>query len=271
MVSGNKPRDGGFLSDLSIEEVQEVRNSDPIASQYLRELVGAEELLNAREARFCLWLVDCPPNDIKTSRTLKTRVEKVLVERLSATSSKGAAANRPALFETITQPKSRFIAVPSVSSAKRNYVPVDYLDPNVIINNRVFSIETDDLLVFSLLENSAFTAWVRVFSSRMKSDYCLAASTIYNTFPFPELTESQKSELRELGQEILQIRKEFPGVTLGDLYDPVLMPPKLLRAHKHLDKQVLAVFGISANSSESEILEGLIKRYSELTFTQTLT
>jgi len=270
MVSGNKPRDGGFLSDLSLEEVEEIRNTDQVASKYIRELVGAEELLNIRNARFCLWLVDCPPNEIKSSRTLKTRVEKVLAERLSATSSKGAAANRPAIFETITQPKSKFIAVPSVSSAKRNYVPVDYLDASVIINNRVFSIETDDLLFFALLENSAFTAWVRVFSSRMKSDYMLAASTIYNTFPFPELSESQKIELRVSGKEILNIRSEFPTVSLGDLYDPVLMPPSLLKAHKNLDKQVLKAFSVSPNASESDILEALIKRYSELTSLPTL-
>lgn len=270
MGSGNKPRDGGFLSDLSMDEVEEIRSSDKIASGYLRELVGAEELLNKRHARFCLWLVDCPPNEIKNSKVLRTRVEKVLSERLSATSSKGAAANRPTVFETITQPTSRFIAVPSVSSSRRNYVPVDFLDPDVIINNRVFSIITSDVAIFSLLENSVFTAWVRVFSSRMKSDYMLAASTVYNTFPFPQLSETQQEDLRIAGQVVLDERKKFPQETLGNLYDPTLMPLQLLKAHKNLDKIVLRIFGIKPDASESEILEALIAKYSDLTSEQRL-
>lgn len=265
MGSGNKPRDGGHLSDLTLEEAEEIRATDQIAAKYLRELVGAEELLNKRQARFCLWLVNCPPGEIRNSKILKERVEKVLQERLSATSSKGAAANRPTVFETITQPDSKFIAVPSVSSSKRDYVPVDFLDAETIINNRVFSVITDDVAVFSLLENSTFTTWVRVFSSRMKSDYALAASTVYNTFPFPLLSDSQRKELRTLGQAIMDERKKYPNETLGDLYDPVSMPVSLLRAHKVLDKYVLKIYGLKPDSTESEILETLIAKYSELT------
>ena len=265
MGSGNKPRDGGHLSDLTLEEAEEIRATDQIAAKYLRELVGAEELLNKRQARFCLWLVDCPPSEIRNSKILKARVEKVLQERLSATSSKGAAANRPTVFETITQPNSKFIAVPSVSSSKRDYVPVDFLDPETIINNRVFSIITDDVAVFSLLENSTFTTWVRVFSSRMKSDYALAASTVYNTFPFPELSDSHRKDLRTLGEAIMDERKKYPSETLGDLYDPVSMPVSLLRAHKDLDKYVLKIYGLKPESTESEIIETLITKYSELT------
>ena len=265
MGSGNKPRDGGHLSDLTLEEAEEIRATDQIAAKYLRELVGAEELLNRRQARFCLWLVDCPPSDIRNSKILKARVEKVLQERLSATSSKGAAANRPSVFETITQPNAKFIAVPSVSSSKRDYVPVEFLDAKTIINNRVFSVITEDVAIFSLLENSIFTTWVRVFSSRMKSDYALAASTVYNTFPFPQLSDSQRKELRALGQAILDERKKYPNETLGDLYDPVSMPVNLLKAHKVLDKYVLKIYGLKPESTESEILETLITRYSELT------
>ena len=265
MGSGNKPRDGGHLSDLTAEEAEEIRETDKIASKYLRELVGAEELLNKRQARFCLWLVDCTPSEVRNSKVLKTRVDKVLQERLTATSSKGAAANRPTIFETITQPESRFIAVPSVSSSKRNYVPVDFLDAETIINNRVFSVITDDIAVFSLLENSTFTTWVKVFSSRMKSDYMLAASTVYNTFPFPQLSYSQREELRTAGQAIMDERNKFPNETLGDLYDPVSMPVALLKAHKILDRLVLKIYGLKPESSEAEILETLIAKYSELT------
>jgi hypothetical protein len=265
MGSGNKPRDGGHLSDLTLEEAEEIRATDHIAAKYLRELVGAEELLNKRQARFCLWLVDCPPSEIRNSKILKERVEKVLQERLSATSSKGAAANRPTVFETITQPDSKFIAVPSVSSSKRDYVPVDFLDAETIINNRVFSVITDDVAVFSLLENSTFTTWVRVFSSRMKSDYMLAASTVYNTFPFPQLSDAQRKELRILGQAIMNERNKYPNETLGDLYDPVSMPVSLLRAHKVLDRYVLKIYGLKPESTESEILETLIAKYSDLT------
>jgi len=261
MISGNKPRDGGHISDISLQEAKEIRKSDSTAAKYLRELIGAEELLNARGSRFCLWLVDATPNDLNQSQVLKQRVALVLKERRGATSSKGAAANRPALFETITQPQGDYFAIPSVSSEKRKYIPIDIVDSKVILNNALFSIETDDLSLFAILSSQAFSVWVQNISSRLESRYQISASVVYNTFPFPELTEKQQSALSDAAKEVIDIRKNYPEVTLGDLYDPVLTPPELLKAHKKIDSLTLKCLNIENGNSDREILQGLFQAY----------
>jgi hypothetical protein len=263
MTSGNKPRDGGYLSDISIDEAQLIRDTDLVASKYLRELVGAEELLNKRGTRFCLWLVDASPTDLKSSKVLKDRVAKVLNERINATSSKGAAANRPAVFETITQPKENYFAVPSVSSEKRRYIPIAILDKDKILNNALFSITTNDLSLFAILESRLFTVWVQTVSSRMKSDYQISSTSVYNTFPFPKLSPIERQELSDLANEVLRIRGNYLDVNLGDLYDPVLMPIELQKMHAKMDTCVLKVFGIKGTATDTEILKHLFKLYSK--------
>lgn len=261
MISGNKPRDGGYLSDISSQEASRIKEADPIAAKYLRELIGAEELLNARNSRFCFWLLEASPNDLKHSDILNERVASVLKERLAATSSKGAAANRPALFETITQPKSDYIAVPSVSSEKRQYIPIDIVKKDVILNNALFSIETDDLSLFALISSNAFSVWVQNISSRLESRYQISASVVYNTFPFPKLSEEQSNLLVDSAKAVLKIRSNFQDVSLGDLYDPVLMPPELLKAHKKIDSLTYKYLNIQGGTSDREILQGLFRSY----------
>jgi hypothetical protein len=265
MISGNKPRDGGFLSDISVAEAEEIQMIDPIAAKYLRELVGAEELLNKRRTRFCLWLVDATPNDLKNSKVIKERVAKVLEERRSATSSKGAAVNRPALFETITQPDMNYLAVPSVSSEKRNYIPISILSKDEILNNALFSISTKDLSFFAILQSKVFTIWVQNVSSRLESRYQISSSSVYNTFPFPELSSAQTADLVKLAEAVLTIREDNKDVNLGDLYDPNLMPLELQKMHAKLDSTVEKIFGIKNSSSDAEILSVLFGLYSRAT------
>lgn len=263
MTSGNKPRDGGYLSNLTLLEAENIRQTDPIASKYLRRLVGADELINGKEGRYCLWLVDAPPQDLKASSVLKQRIQQVLEERINAPSSKGAAANRPALFEAITQPKSRYLAVPSVSSERREYVPMAYLEPDEIMNNRIFAISGASELLFGFLESRPFTVWVRTVSSRMKSDYMLAVSAVYNTFPFPNnLTAAAEQTVETAAKIVLETRGTYASSSLADLYDPLSMPLPLRKAHDKLDKAVLKAFGISSTATDQQILEHLFKEYS---------
>jgi hypothetical protein len=208
-------------------------------------------------------LVDANPNDLKASTVLKHRVSQVLEERLAATSSKGAAANRPSLFETITQPDESYFAVPSVSSEKRKYIPIAILAKEIILNNALFSISSSDLSLFAILESRLFTVWVQVVSSRMKSDYQISASSVYNTFPFPALNSVQRSELVRIAEEILRIRENFNDVNLGDLYDPALMPLELQKMHAKLDVAVQKIFGIKNSASDAEILSVLFNLYSQ--------
>jgi type I restriction-modification system DNA methylase subunit len=264
MTSGNKPRDGGFLSSITVDEANYIKATDPIAAKYLKPLVGADELINGKEGRFCLWLVDAPPSDLKSSPVLQTRIAQVLEERQNAISSKGAAANRPALFEAITQPKKRYLAVPSVSSERREYVPVAYLEADEIMNNRIFAIEGAPLTTFAFIESKPFTVWVRTVSSRMKSDYMLAASAVYNTFPFPtNISDELNKSIEEKAQEVLDTRSKYPTSSLADLYDPLTMPLPLRKAHDALDKAVLKSFGLPASAIEPQILEHLLSEYSK--------
>jgi hypothetical protein len=264
MISGNKPRDGGFLSSIDALEAAHIRQVDAVAGKYLRPLVGAEELIHGRNSRFCLWLVDATPQEIRGSAVLKEKVQQVFDERSKATSSKGAAANRPALFEAITQPAGRFIAVPSVTSEKRKYVPMDVLEPDEIINNRVFAVLTDDMAVFAFLQSRSFTLWIEAVASRLEMRFVIAASTVYNTFPFPVLDEESKSRLREAGQALLHAHKSFTDSTLADLYDQITMPQSVQVAHKNIDRVVLSSLGLHPNTNENDILKHLFKLHMEM-------
>lgn len=267
MKSGNKPRDGGYLSSISSEEAAIIRETDPTAAKYLRALVGSAELLNGMDGRYCLWLVDANPSDLKKSKQLSERIQKVFEERSSATSSKGAAANRPSLFESITQPSQTFIAVPSVSSEKRKYIPVEFLEPDIILNNAVFFIESSDYYIYTALQSRIFRVWVEAVSSRLESRYQISASSVYNTFPFPALQESALVELNELGAALQSSREKFTETSLGDLYDPIVMPQVILGIHKKIDNVLLKAFGLKVSATDSEILQTLFTEYAKLSST----
>jgi hypothetical protein len=156
-----------------------------------------------------------------------------------------------------------YFAVPSVSSEKRNYIPIAIASPNEILNNALFSISSSDLSVFAILESKVFTIWVQNVSSRLESRYQISATAVYNTFPFPSLSSVQRSELVHLAEEILQIRENYNEVNLGDLYDPGIMPLDLQKMHAKLDVTVQKVFGIKNNALDAEILSVLFKLYSQ--------
>jgi hypothetical protein len=265
MLAGNEPRDGGYLSNISASEAESIRESDPVAAKYLKPLIGSDELLNGANSRFCLWLVDASPTEIKESPILKSKVQEVYNERKDAKGHKGAAANKPALFKAITQPKSSFIGVPSVSSEKRNYIPINFLEPDQIISNAMFAIPTNERWVFGLIENKVFTAWVRVVSSRLESRYQISSTAVYNTMPFPELSKEQSEKVSQLAEKVLEVREKFSENSLGDLYDPLLMPIELVKAQESLDKYILQIYGLKQNATDEEILAELFRRYQELT------
>jgi hypothetical protein len=234
---------------------------DPIAAKFLRFLIGSEELLNGPESRYCLWLVEATPNELHNSKILKNKIEQVLEERAKATGPKGAAVTKPALFASINQPSSRFLAVPSVSSSRRDYIPIAYLSPKVIVNNRVFIVNSDNLTLFGIMESLVFTTWVRAVSSRLKSDYMIAASTVYNTFPFIALDKKIELEIIDTVKELLEIRDSLKSSTLAELYDPVSMPIDLKIIHKKLDAIVYKAFDIPKDSPEDIVLETLFNIY----------
>lgn len=264
MISGNKPRDGGYLSDISDEEATKIRSIDPIASKYLRRIWGAQEHLRG-EVRWCLWLTEASPVEINSSPELRKRVGQVLVERTGAKSDKGRAADRPALFSSICQPSTDYLLVPSVSSETRRYIPIGYYTAEDIATNAVFMIPSDDIAIFGLLSSSMFVAWVGLVSSRMKSDYQISTTAVYNTFPFPSLSDLSKVDrMRAAATEILEARRGHQGSSLAVLYDPVSMPVDLRRCHDKLDAAVDALYGSQKFVNVLERESFLLATYAEL-------
>jgi hypothetical protein len=265
MEAGNEPRDGGFLSNISDEEANKIRASDQIAAKYLRRIYGSQEHLHA-EKRWCLWLRDAEPSDIRNSQVLHTRVGQVLAERSGKKGHKGKAADRPSLFSYICQPRTNYLLVPSVSSETRRFIPVGYYSADDIATNAVFMIAGSDLELFGIMSSSMFVSWVGLVSSRLESRFQISTTAVYNTFPFPDKTDQAKHDRVILAAtEILEVRSARASSSLADLYDPLAMPADLLLAHIKLDTAVDALFGSQkfANNLERETF--LLTRYAELT------
>ena len=267
MVRGNQPSDGSHLAKISPEEAEEIRRSDPIASKYLRRLIGSTEMINGEE-RYCLWLEDASPSDLRASKVLSSRVSAVKEFRLSSPASVTRKnADNPHLFQQRTQPKSeQFIAVPCVSSDSRRYVPIGFYPGDWVTNNAVLVVPDAPNYVFALLNSSAFNVWNRTVSGRLKSDTRISQEITYFNFPVPVLSDTQKMELDECAQAILSARAEFleKGSSLADLYSPVSMPLELTKAHEKNDRVIAKVFGYSPQDGDSEILTRLFSLYEEL-------
>jgi hypothetical protein len=263
--NGNKPADGGFLSDISVEEAKAIQANDPVAAQYLRRIVGARELIH-NEERYCLWLLGASPTDIRSSPELRSRTASVRNMREQSTKAKTKAdANRPAEFQEIRQPSQDFIAVPKITSEEREYVPIALFTKDIIVNDRVSIIENGSLSLFGLISSKPFNVWNKAVSGRLESRTNISSLITYNNFPFPKVSEPHEKEISQLAEAILTTREQFATSSLADLYDPNSMPPSLRKAHEALDKAVLKAFGMKPSLSDNEILRRLFELYKEQT------
>jgi hypothetical protein len=264
-IYGNKPTDGGHLI---VEEKDRAKflAENPKARRYLRPLLCAEEYLHSIP-RWCLWLVDASPNDIRAIPGIKQRVEAVRDFRLS--SKKGPTrenANQPALFAEIRQPTSRYIVIPQHTSQTRKYIPFGYFDPKVIIHNSCSAIPDATLYHFGVLSSAMHMAWVRVVCGRIKSDFRYSTSLVYNNYPWPESPGvKQRAAVEAAAQAVLDARKNFPNATLADLYDPLAMPKDLVKAHAHLDRAVDLCYRPQPFDADRQRVEHLFALYEKLT------
>jgi hypothetical protein len=263
MVFGSMPNDGQHLI-LSESEAAEVRSLDPIAATYIRSMLGSRELIQGEE-RYCLWLEGAAPVDIRNSPTLRGRVAGVRDKRLKNNrQATKKLADTPHLFGEIRQPQERYLAVPSISSSTRNYVPIGFLPPEVVATNKLLTIDGADLFVFGLLTSSLFNVWNRAISGRLKSDFQVSIEITYNNFPWPE-NPKNKAAVEGAAQSILDVREKYSTLSLADLYDPRSMPKDLVDAHKTNDRLVLDAYGLKGIATEADILANLFARYAELT------
>lgn len=261
MSKGSQPTDGNHLT-VTAEDYADAA-ADTYAAKYLRPYRQSKEMIQGGE-RWCLWLVDAAPSDINNSVFLKTRLTAVAAARLeSPTLSVNAKASTPSLFTQIRQPKRKYLAVPEVSSENRDYIPMRYYEPDVIAGNKLIVIEDCPLWVFGYLQSAAFTAWVKTFAGRLKSDPSISPDLTYCVFPFIEPTGKKLVDFDAAVGGVLDARASFPDEPLAALYSQVGMPLALRRAHERLDKLVDGMYGIR-NPTSSERVAVLLKKHHEL-------
>ena len=264
MVFGSMANDGGNLI-LNEEEKEAFVNKYPQIEPYIKSFLGAEEFINNKK-RFCLWFDNCPPTILRSCPPVMERIENV--RNLRAQSSRPGTrkmADYPMLFGENRQPDSNYLLVPRVSSERRRYIPLGFLDKEIIASDAVQIIPNATLFHFGVLTSNVHMAWMRVVCGRLKSDYRYSGSVVYNNFPWPTPTDEQKARIETTAQAILDARAKYPDCSLADLYDEVTMPPELRRAHQENDRAVMAAYGFSTKMTESECVAELFKLYQDLT------
>ena len=264
MIYGNKPTDGGFFF-ISAEEYENLRKNDPNILKYIKQIYGATEYIN-KKTRYCLWLVNVSPTDLRNSTFIKARVEKVREFRLNSNKEETRrSADTPTLFQEIRQPHTQYILVPRHSSENRKYIPFGFVEPDIIVNDAVQIIPNAQIYHWGILTSNVHMAWTRAVCGRIKSDYRYSKDIVYNNFPWPNPTAEQKAKIEQTAQAILDARALYPESSLADLYDELTMPVELRKAHQANDKAVMQAYGFDYKTmTESECVAELMKMYVEL-------
>lgn len=261
---GSFPTDGGNLV-ISADERDEFIQKEPLSEPYVRMYIGPEEFINNKK-RYCLWLKDCSPAELRRMPSVLKRMEGVQEYRLNSSKKQTQKrADTPHLFAEIRQPESDYLLFPRTSSERRAYLPIGFMSSDVIAGDTII-VPDATIYHFGVLESVLHMAWMRAFCGRLKSDYRYSGTLIYNNFPWPQaVTDAQKSKIEQTAQAILDARALYPDSSLADLYDSLTMPPELRKAHRANDAAVLEAYGFPKDATESEIVARLFKMYQELT------
>lgn len=259
---GNQPTDGGNLI-IEKGEYDDFINSEPQARQYIKKLIGAKEFINNID-RYCLWLKDVSPSELRNMPRVMERVKAVREMRLnSPDAATRKLADTPTLFRETNNPES-YIVVPSVSSENRKYIPLGFLNGDVIPTNLVLIIPNATFYYFGILTSGVHMSWMRTVCGRLKSDYRYSKEIVYNNFPWPMPTDAQKAKIEQTAQAVLDARALYPDSSLADLYDEVTMPPELRKAHQQNDRAVMEAYGFGKDLTENDIVAELLKMYQQL-------
>ena len=262
---GNQPIDGGYYLFKEKEKIDFIKK-EPLSAKWFRPWLGADEFLNGY-FRYCLWLGECPPNELKKMPECLKLIKAVREFRLSSKrKSTIKLAETPTRFQVENIPKDNYIVIPEISSEKRKYIPMGFMSPDILCSNRVKISDNATLYHFGILTSNVHMAWVNVVCGRLETRYCYSINIVYNNFPWPEPTEEQKAKIEQTAQAILDARALYPNSSLADLYDELTMPVELRRAHQQNDKAVMQAYGFDYRSmTESECVAELMKMYQELT------
>ncbi len=265
---GSFALDGGNFT-ISAAERAALLAADPAIGKFLRPFVGGEELLNGVE-RWCLWFAGATPSELRQSPEAMRRIAAVQAWRSGRDrDTTRRLADTPAVFAEQRQPDSAYVAIPTVSSERRRYLPLALLGSEVVASNQLYAVAGATPFHFGVLHSAMHNAWVRYTCGRLESRYRYSAAIVYNNFPWPEPSDAQRAAIEAAAQGVLDARAQFPGSTLADLYDPLAMPPPLLKAHQKLDAAVDAAYvgqgGKRAWRSDAERVAFLFERYAALT------
>jgi len=263
MAFGSMARDGGGLL-LTEAERDALVSESPAAAGLLKNYVGAEEFLNGKR-RFCLWVDDGQQESAQSIPSVRARSEKVALFRAaSGASSTRNAASTPLQFVQRAHRPGTSIIVPAVSSERREYVPIGFLDDRTVISNAAFAIYDAEPWLSGLIQSRMHMVWMRAVAGRMESRYRYSATLVYNTFPVPPLTAADREALSAGALNILAVREASPGKTLAQMYDPDKMPASLKAAHEALDETVDRIYRPKAFTSDEERLEMLFELYETM-------
>lgn len=264
MQYGSMPIDKGNLI-LSKDDLITLSQENKKFLKYVRPYSGGKEIIN-NKYRWCLWLQGANPSEYRKSKFIRERIRKTKEFReQSGRIQTKKLADIPYLFGEIRQPDGKILVFPKVSSAKRRYIPIPFINSDIIVNGSSLMIANATNYDFGILESNIHMAWMRIVAGRMKSDYQYSKELVYANFPWPAPTEEQKAKIEKTAQEILDARALYPDSSLADLYDPLTMPKELLKAHQDNDRAVMAAYGLSVKgTTESDAVAHLFKMYEKL-------
>lgn len=262
MVSGNKPIDNGNYL-FTPEEKKKFVEKEPMSASLFKRWLGGAEFINNIE-RWCLYVADTPLSELRSMPAVLGRIEAVRNYRMSSDSLPTKnLAKTPRNFHTTFVSTSKYIAIPQVSSERRNYIPIAFLNNRVLCGDKLRLIDNAQFYHFGILNSRIHMAWMRTVAGRLKSDYQYSKNIVYNNFIWPEVSSDQYCEIEKLAQAILDARAQFPEASLADLYDPLTMPPALARAHKTLDRAVDRLYSSKPFATDADRVSLLFERYKE--------
>lgn len=270
---GNQPiDDGNYL--FTKEEMEEFIKIEPMSAKWFKPWYGSTEFIN-RKPRYCLWLGDCRPNELLSMPECLKRVKAVKEYRQSSQrAATKKLADKPTRFQTENMPKGNYLVIPEVSSQRRRYVPMGYMNDTVLCSNKVRLMPEADYYHLGILESNVHMAWMRTVCGRLKSDYDYSIKIVYNNFPWPDIDIETREKISHTAQEILKAREKYSDCSYDVLYNEDVMPPELRKAHQQNDIAVMKAYGFMKKDeetgknrylNEAETVAELMKMYQALT------
>ena len=265
MVFGSMPNDGGHLI-IEENEYDEFIKAEPQAKKFIRKFLGADEFIKGKK-RYCLWLVGVKPEEIKTCPCIMERIAKVKEHREKSKREATQKLSRfPSLFGEIRHPKDgNYLLIPAVSSERREYIPMGFIDSSNISSDANLIIPHATLYHFGILTSQMHMAWMRVTAGRLELRYRYSKDVVYNNFPFPNASLEEQKAISQKAKAILDARSLYPESSLADLYNPLTMPKELLKAHKTLDLAVDRLYRKTPFKDDVERVSHLFKIYEAIT------